>query len=186
MKRNLAVSPATFKKLLCAVAVLIGVIVLVPVPVNSSGAVAESSTKVESRNLDAMVLADGKGLLASIQKRQKELDEREAALKARDERLHLVKKEIDEKIKEIEKIRSEMKRLAAKIEEADNNRVKRLVKIYESMTPEEAAPRFEQLDTRLAVLILSVMREKNAAKILELVKVDKSVTLSQLLKIKKY
>lgn len=135
--------------------------------------------------VNAMVLEDGKGLLASIQRRQKELDDREEDLKAREERLQVVKKDIDARVKELEKVRSELEALAGKIDDADNDRVKRLVKIYESMTPEEAAPRFEKLDTSLAVLILSSMKPKNAAKILEVVKVERSVKLSQLLKLKR-
>lgn len=159
------------------------------VTVPHGGALASGETPtphVAEGKEGSMTLEDGKGLLASIQRRQKELDEREEELKAREERLTIIKRDIDSRITELEKVRSEIEAYAGKIDDADNDRIRRLVKIYESMNPEEAALRLEKLDTKLAVLILSAMREKNAAKILEFVKVEKSVKLSQELKLKRY
>ena len=179
-KWTVPVNPS-LKQVLLTVLFAAGTLCLSPAALNAS----DESTPSKSEAVNAMVLEDGKGLLASIQRRQKELDDREEDLKAREERLQAVKKDIDAKIKELEKVRSEIEAFAGKIDDADNDRVKRLVKIYESMTPEEAAPRFEKLDTRLAVLILSSMKPKNAAKILEFVKVERSVKLSQLLKLKR-
>ncbi|MBI5469273.1 MAG: hypothetical protein HY891_09090, partial [Deltaproteobacteria bacterium] len=91
-----------------------------------------------------MNLEDEKGLLASIKRRQKELDDREEELKAREERIEIIKKDIDARIRELEKVRSEIEAFAVKIDDADKDRVRRLVKIYESMNPEEAAQRLEK------------------------------------------
>lgn len=182
--RNRVTAPTlAFKILLLTVWLIGGAECISP-----GGALASGESKppeAAASKGSGMNLEDEKGLLASIKRRQKELDDREEELKAREERLEIVKKDIDARIRELEKVRSEIEAFAGKLDAADNDSVKRLVKIYETMNPEEAAPRLEKLDTKLAVQILSTMREKNAARILEFVKVERSVALSQLLKFKK-
>lgn len=183
MRNRVTARSLAFKILLLTVWLIGGTEHISPGAALASGEPAPAQAAASKGS--GMNLEDEKGLLASIKRRQKELDDMEEELKVREERLEIVKKDIDARIRELEKVRSEIEAFAGKIDAADNDRVRRLVKIYESMNPEEAAQRLEKLDTKLAVLILSKMREKNAAKILEFVKVERSVTLSQLLKLKK-
>lgn len=181
---NSVITPAlAFKILLLIVCLIGGAGYISPSSALASGeSKPEHSAAVKGGGVN---LEDEKGLLAAISRRQKELDDRDEELKAREERLEIVKKDIDARIRELEKVRSEIEAFAGKIDAADNDSVKRLAKIYETMNPEEAAPRLEKIDTKLAVQILSTMKEKNAARILEFVKVERSVALSQLLKLKK-
>lgn len=151
----------------------------------ASAAVASEGAQETAADKHSPKVEDEKGLLAAINRRQKELDAREEDIKVKEERLQAVRKDIEAKIEELKKVRVEIEAFAGKIDAADSDRVKRLVKIYESMNPEEAAPRIEKLETNTAVTILSGMSEKKAAKIFELMKVEKSVALSQALKIKK-
>lgn len=125
-----------------------------------------------------------RGILAAVNRKEKELEAREEELRVREERLIELKKDIEARITELNKLHKDMEGFVKKIDEVNDSRVKRLVKIYESMDPEEAATRFEKLSEGMAVMILSSMNEKKAAKILGLVDVDRSVKLSQLLKIK--
>lgn len=125
-----------------------------------------------------------RGILAAVNRKEKELEAREEELRVREERLIELKKDIEARITELNKLHKDMEGFVKKIDEVNDSRVKRLVKIYESMNPEEAATRFEKLSEGMAVMILSSMNEKKAAKILGLVDVDRSVKLSQLLKIK--
>lgn len=157
-------------------------------PVNSVYAVAPAApenAKEAHAVSQALVPEDEKGLLAAINRRQNELDARENEVKLREERLGLIKKDIDDKITELNKVRKEIEAFVERIDAANNERVKKLVKIYEAMNPEEAAPRIEKLDSETAVQILTVMTEKKAARILEFMNVERSAALSQSLKLKR-
>ncbi len=125
-----------------------------------------------------------KALVESVGRRQKELDSREEELKAREERVFAVREDVNARIAELKRLHGTIEALVKKIDEINGERVKRLVKIYESMSPEEAAARIEKLDQDLAVMILASVNEKKAAKILGFVDVAKSVKLSKALQIK--
>ncbi|MBI1911758.1 MAG: hypothetical protein HYS21_07115 [Deltaproteobacteria bacterium] len=125
-----------------------------------------------------------KGLIAALNRRQKELDAKEEELRVKEERLLVIKSDIDSRIAELNSIHGRIEAFTKKIDEVNDERVKRIVKIYGTMAPEEAATRIEKLDEDMAVLILSSLSEKKAAKILGLVELDKSVKLSKSLKIK--
>lgn len=125
-----------------------------------------------------------KGLIAAVLRRQKELDAREEEIKVREERLLSIKKDVDAKIAELNKAEGRIEAFVKKIDEVNEDRIKKVVKIYEAMTPEEAASRIEKLDERTAVMILSSMSDKKAAKVLGLMEVGKSVRLSQSFKVK--
>ncbi|MEK7773591.1 MAG: hypothetical protein AAB307_04535, partial [Deltaproteobacteria bacterium] len=122
--------------------------------------------------------AEEKGLLAAINRRQAELDAREENIKAREEKLEALKKDIEDKLAETNKARREIGDITVKMEEKNNERISKVVKIYESMSPEEAAPRMERLDDETAVSILAFMSPKKAARIMAAMDVDKSARLS--------
>ncbi len=145
---------------------------------------AEKSTGVEvaQEQIDSGRV---KEMLASIERRQKELDEREDSLKTREERLLAIKKDVEDRIKELSAVHEQIATFVKKIDETSDARVQRVAKIYASMGPEEAAARLEKLDKKTAVMILLNISERKAAKILSFVDVEKSVELSQSLKIKK-
>lgn len=124
-----------------------------------------------------------KGLLALINRRQKELDAREEELKVKEDRLQTVKNDIDTRIAELNKVHASIESLITKVNEVNEERVKKLIKIYEIMNPEEAAPRVEKLDHDTAVTLLAGMSEKKAAKILASMDAGKAVKLMQSLKV---
>lgn len=125
-----------------------------------------------------------KSLLAAINARQRELDQKDDELKTQEERLKVIKADIDARIAELNKVHGKIEAFVKKIDEVNDERIKKLVKIYESMNPEEAANRLEKLDEDIAVMILVSVNEKKAAKILGFVDVDKSVRLSRSLRVK--
>lgn len=125
-----------------------------------------------------------KGLLASLHAKEKELLAREEEIIRKEERLNTIKADIEQRIAELKKTHEDIALLVKKIDEINDQRVKRIVKIYESMNPEEAASRIEKLDEDMAVMILASMSERKAAKVLSFVDVSKSAKLSQSLRIK--
>ncbi len=127
-----------------------------------------------------------RGLAVLLEKKQKELTEREAGLVEKEERLKAVKSDIEKKIEEFTKLKEAIETFVKKLDEADAERTKKIVKIYESMPPEDVAFRIEKLDEGMAVALLSAMSEKKAAKILATVTVDKAVRLTERLRIRQH
>lgn len=125
-----------------------------------------------------------KGLLAAISRRQQELDIREEELKAREARLASIKTDLDARAGELKKTHADIEASLKKLDEAGTDRAKRLVKIFESMGPEDAAPRLEKLDQDIAVMILATISEKKAAKILAFIEPVRAARLSQAIRLK--
>lgn len=111
--------------------------------------------------------------------RKKALDQKEEELKTWEAEIQSQKSELDSKISEIQKIRTE---ISAQLEErvkADQAKIETLVQVYSQMKAAQAAKVFEALDEDLAVDILTKMKKKNAADILNLLKADKAQVLSE-------
>ncbi len=125
-----------------------------------------------------------RSLLDALNRKEKELNAREEEVVKKEERLNIVKADIEQRLSELKLEHEKIAVLVKKIDEIDDQRVKRIVKIYESMNPEEAASRIEKLEEDMAVMILSSMSERKAAKVLSFVNVSKSAKLSQSLRVK--
>lgn len=147
---------------------------------------AEQAQKVEAApTVAASSGADAeKGILAALNRKEKELQAREQDLVRNEERLNIVKADIEQRITELKREHGEIAALVKKIDEINDQRIKKIVKIYESMSPEEAASRIEKLDEEMAVMILASMSERKAAKVLSFIDVSKSAKLSQSLRVK--
>lgn len=145
----------------------------------STSAVAEAPIHESLKTSD-----EQRAMLEAVSRRTKELDERQRELDIKEKRLNELKSSVQARIDELNRLYDKVDEVASKINEYKGERIRRLVKIYESMAPEEAAPRIEKLNEKTAVMILAQMKEKSAAKILGLVEVSKSVKLSQSLKMR--
>ncbi len=112
------------------------------------------------------VTAEELSYLGKLRERKAELDLREAELNQLEEELQRQKSEIEVQIAELSKIREE---ISAKLEdrvEADEGKVKKLVELYSSMKPKQAAKIIETVNTDLAVEVLANMKKKSAADIM--------------------
>lgn len=166
----------------CALAALSGLDLLDIRPVFAEQAQkteAAAQAPVASSPADAE-----KGILAALNRKEKELQSREEDLARNEERLNIVKADIEQRIAELKREHDEIAALVKKIDEINDQRNKKIVKIYESMNPEEAASRIEKLDEEMAVMILASMSERKAAKVLSFVDVSKSAKLSRSLRVK--
>ncbi len=154
---------------------------------------AQTQTRSSVSNVENLVSreymleAGGKkevSMIAAIKRREAELDGRDDKLKEEGERLTLLKNDIENRINELNKVSSELAVIAEKVDMAKSARVKKTIKIYEAMAPEEAAARIERLRESMAVIILANMNAKKAGAILGIVEVNKAVKLTHMLKIK--
>jgi len=96
---------------------------------------------------------------AEIERRGAELSRREALLKAAEER-------IQAKIEEMKKLQAGVEQAIRRYDEQEEQRRKSLVKIYETMKPQEAAKIFEQMDLTTLVEMVERMSERKVAPVL--------------------
>jgi flagellar motility protein MotE (MotC chaperone) len=94
-----------------------------------------------------------------IERRGTELDQREALLKAAEQR-------IEAKVQELKQLQSKMETLIRRYDDEEEARKKSLVKIFETMKPVEAARIFEQMDMPVLLDLIERMKERNAAPVL--------------------
>lgn len=118
-------------------------------------------------------------LVELLENRNKELDKREIELNEREARLKQVSQEIEAKIARLGKLREESEGYFKKIDAVEAEKIAHLVKIYESMPPKDAAARMEQLDEDTAILVLSKMKQRAAAKVLALIEPGLAAGLSR-------
>jgi len=94
-----------------------------------------------------------------LDKRSKDLDTREALIKVAEQR-------VDQKIKEMETLRLQLQSMVNQASEAQATQLENLVKIYETMKPDEAAKIFETLDMPVLLGVIQRMKPARTAPIM--------------------
>lgn len=133
--------------------------------------------------------------------RKRDLDRREEAVRQSEERLLMIKAEIEQLLTRNEALEKRLQQMRAKqdqqatdvktqqakaqlerarqLDAQKNQNQAQLAKMYESMPPEEAAARLERMPDRKAVEILRLVKGKTAGAILAQVKVDRAAKLTE-------
>ena len=137
-----------------------------PAPGGSSGAANAPATNAPATPPAPLGPINNQELLqhfadrrAEIERRTKEMEQREALLAAAEKR-------IDQKVAEMEKTRADIQKLMAQGDEKQSAQLESLVKIYETMKPKEAARIFEELDMPVLLGVIQKMKEQKTAPIL--------------------
>lgn len=118
-------------------------------------------------------------LVTALDKRKGELDKREALVRADEDRLLVLKKEILEKIAALGALE---KRLDTRLEAEKNQDVKRLkdlAKVYDATAPDKAGAMLEKLDTKTAAAITMYMKKDKAGAVMKHVNVDRAVQITK-------
>lgn len=154
---------------------------------NSSGANALSnstSPAVSTRSIhDVKDVTDDplkkeRELFASLQKKQKDLEIRENALKAEEEKILALRQEITQKIDTLKALET---RLASRLDtdrENDAKRLRDLAKVYEAAPPQKAAAMLEQLDVNTAAQLSINMKRDRAGLIWGYITPKKAVAIT--------
>ncbi len=95
----------------------------------------------------------------ALDRRARELDQREALLAVAEQR-------VDEKVAELEAVRGQIETLLRQVDEEGEAQLLGLVSIYESMRPADAATIFNGLDLEVLISVLERMRGTKSAAIL--------------------
>ncbi len=110
-------------------------------------------TAKESSSPESDLYRQLAGRRDQLDKREQDLDSREALIKIAETR-------VDQKMKEMETLRAQIQTLLGQANAAQQTQLENLVKIYETMKPKEAAKIFETLE--MPVLMGVVQRMKPA------------------------
>jgi flagellar motility protein MotE (MotC chaperone) len=126
-------------------------------PANAAPSQEQDVTNLSGSEIE--VLQQLAGRRAEIEKRSSELDRREAVLKAAEER-------IDAKIQEMKKLQASIQQAIGQYDDQEAKRIDNLVKVYETMKPQEAARIFEQLDMPTMIGLVERMNTRKLAPVL--------------------
>jgi flagellar motility protein MotE (MotC chaperone) len=105
-------------------------------------------------------------VLQALGERRRQLDERERAIEQREALMQAAEKRIAEKVNELKAIQAKLETSLKKQETEREEQLRRLVKVYESMKPKEAARIFEQLDDAVLIDVAERMKEVKLAPVL--------------------
>ena len=106
-----------------------------------------------------------------LDKRSKELDTRESLIKVTEQR-------VDQKIKEMETLRLQLQSMVSQASEAQAVQTENLVKVYETMKPEDAARIFESLDMPTLLGVVQRMKPARTAPIMAKMAPEKAKDLT--------
>ena len=107
-------------------------------------------------------------LLQQLVARRGDLDKREQDLTTREQALQVVELRVEDKLTELKSLQSTVEATLAQRDEAQEQQLMSLVKIYENMKPKDAAPIFNELDMAILLDVIDRMKEAKAAPILAL------------------
>jgi len=144
-------------------------------------AIAQTSAQAPLRVKDTADdgLQGERDLMALLQKRQKDLDARESAIKAEEEKIHALKKEIMEKIDMLKALDTQISAKLDAEKTHDTKRLKELAKVYEATPPQKAAAMLEKLETKTAAGITINMKRERAGLIWGYLNPQKAVEITK-------
>lgn len=148
--------------------VLLALLLRAPVPAALAASPAEAPKELPGAARTAP---------AAAPERAAELAERERAVREDEQRLLALRKEVDAKIAKYELLLADAEAKEKRRREVDEAKVDTLVKLFEGMTPEAAAPRIEALDDGMAAGILSRMKGRKASNVLAVMEPGKAADL---------
>lgn len=124
-------------------------------------------------------IEDDSDYIYKLSERKKVLDQREEELNKKAAEIEAQKVVIEGKLKELEEYRGKISAMLQDRIKADDSKVETLVQVYTNMKPGQAAKIFETMDEDLVIDILSRMKKKSAAEILNLIKTEKAQAFAE-------
>jgi flagellar motility protein MotE (MotC chaperone) len=113
-----------------------------------------------------------------LQKKQKALDTRESFVKAEEQKIVALKKEIVEKIDALKSLESQLSSRLEADKSNDIKKLKELAKVYEATPPQKAAAMLEKLEVRTAAGITINMKRDRAGLIWGYLTPQKAVAIT--------
>ena len=132
----------------------------------------------EVKDITEDPLQKERDLVDFLQKKQKALDTREGLIKAEEQKIVALKKEIMEKIDALKALESQLSSRLDADKLNDVKRLKELAKVYEATPPQKAAAMLEKLELRTAAGITINMKRDKAGLIWGYLTPQKAVAIT--------
>jgi flagellar motility protein MotE (MotC chaperone) len=145
----------------------------------AQNAPAKSEGKAAASGGEAKAATSGEKTLKPEEMKRGDLTDREEALRREEERLKVLRKELDEKIDKYTKLLAQMEETLKAVETAKGERYEHLIKAYEAMPNEDAAARLATLDEPTAVKIIVRMKSKKAGAVMAAMEPKKAAALTE-------
>jgi len=113
-------------------------------------------------------------LLQALSDRRKALDAREYGLNQREALLKAAEQRLVDKESELTSIRAEVKQLLDQVDEQETKRINNLVKLYENMKPKDAARILNDLELSVLMRVVQRMNVRKLAPVLAAMEADKA------------
>lgn len=105
-------------------------------------------------------------VLGSLTSRREEIEQRAKDFEMREQLLAAAEKRVEERIKELKAIEAKINTQIATSDEANEERLKGVVQMYETMKPKDAARIFERLDMGVLIDVTKRMSPRKMAAVL--------------------
>jgi flagellar protein FlbB len=103
---------------------------------------------------------------ASLELKRQQLAEREAALKAKEEALNKLSATLDARVAELNAAKKGLEGSLIAKKKQDDERYKKMIKIYKGLKADEAAALLNKLDSKMVIQMLNQMDQKTAVKLI--------------------
>jgi len=123
---------------------------------------------------DDEMLSELRSYKENLDKRAKQLDDREKSLSEAEE-------QVQRRISELEQLETSIKQRLNDEKNIKSKKVKRLTAVFEGMKAEKAAPVIAKMELADVIKVFLLMDEKKVGKILSFMPADKAVVISQAL-----
>lgn len=118
-------------------------------------------------------------VLQSLGDRRTELDAREQQIDTQLQLLAAAEAKLDARMKALEALKAEINGLLGQADAREKAEVARLVKVYESMKPKDAAAVLSRLDDKVQVPVAAAMKERQLAAVMAAMRPDDAKTLTE-------
>ena len=106
------------------------------------------------------------------------MEQRETQIDLQERLLESTEKRINEKIGQLEELEDRIKSHLRLFEEKETEQLQSIVRIYETMKPKEAAPRFEALALQTQLDLVQLMNPRRVASLMEKMTPQKASVLT--------
>lgn len=106
-------------------------------------------------------------LITQLRQRRESLETRATQLDLQEQLLSSTEKRINDKIGQLQQLEDRIKSHLRLFEEKETEQLQSIVRIYETMKPKEAAPRFEALSLQTQLDLVQLMNTRKVAALME-------------------
>lgn len=104
--------------------------------------------------------------IAALEAKRQQLAQKEAALNAKEAALNQLSAKLDARVAELNAAKKGIEESLTAKKQQDDERYKKMIKIYKGLKPEEAGNLLNKLDEKMLIQMLNQMDQKTAVKLI--------------------